>query len=251
MSPLHTLTTKECESCGLVLSHCSNRRINLSMFTCVRLFILLRTMLKTGLKRFHSRVSSLEVWACQPCTTSCPHGPQVTLTCVILALICFVGCQSLTQQAPSFQLALPQAETMVSSLHEMTLSRKKRSFTFLLHQEMDNRHWRVVATTGMGARLFSVTSDGTSIRYDPAPLFDIPLPSAWLIADLQVLFWPLQNLHPQDHNVRLEHSLNTRRLLRKERELVKVHYENVDAWTGRATLQNIRGKYKLTIRPLL
>jgi Protein of unknown function (DUF3261) len=108
----------------------------------------------------------------------------------------------------------------------------------------------VVGLSSTGVRLFTVRYDGTEVHAGKG----LPLPEQLtperLLADLQLVFWPLASLQKplQEAGWQVsEPAPGTRRLRHGDRLIAETHYGDQDAWTGRSWLVNLEYGYSLQI----
>jgi hypothetical protein len=108
----------------------------------------------------------------------------------------------------------------------------------------------VIGLNAMGVRLFTLRHDGQRIQVEKAFAIPEAITPERLLADLQLVFWPLQPL--QETLARAGYELGeitpaTRRLKRGDRLVAEVHYGSADAWSGRSWLVNLEFGYSLQI----
>lgn len=108
----------------------------------------------------------------------------------------------------------------------------------------------VVGLSAMGLRVFTIRYDGKTTQVDNT----LPVPSQLtperLLADLQLVHWPLQALAKPLQAAGwdlTEPTPGTRRLRRDERVVAEVHYAGDDPWQGRSWLVNLEHGYTLSI----
>lgn len=104
----------------------------------------------------------------------------------------------------------------------------------------------VVGLTTLGVRMFTIRYDGREVHQEQA----LPLPSQLtperLLADLELVYWPLAALQAAGWEASEPFS-QTRRLRRAGRLIAEVHYDGADPWRGRAWLVNLEHGYTLSI----
>jgi hypothetical protein len=108
----------------------------------------------------------------------------------------------------------------------------------------------VVGLSAMGMRLFTIRHDGTEVHAEKGPAMPEQLTPERLLADLQVVFWPLASLQKplQEAGWQVsEPAPGTRRLRRGDRLIAEVHYSDQDPWAGRSWLVNLEYGYSLQI----
>lgn len=114
----------------------------------------------------------------------------------------------------------------------------------------------VVGLNAMGVRLFTIRYDGRVVEVEKGFGFPEALTPERLLADLQLVFWPLeplqQALRPAGFELS-ESTPGTRRLRRGDRLIAEAHHANGgdhgagDPWSGRAWLVNFEFDYSLQI----
>lgn len=108
----------------------------------------------------------------------------------------------------------------------------------------------VVGLNAMGVRLFTVRYDGMTVQSEKGLPTPEQLTPERLLADLQLVFWPLASLQQplQDAGWQVSESTSgTRRLRRGDHLMAEAHYADQDPWTGRSWLVNFEYDYSLQI----
>ncbi len=108
----------------------------------------------------------------------------------------------------------------------------------------------VVGLSATGVRLFTIRHDGNEVQAGKGLTMPEQLTPERLLADLQLVFWPLASLQKplQEAGWRVsEPAPGTRRLRRGERLIAEAHYADQDPWTGRSWLVNFEYGYSLQI----
>jgi len=108
----------------------------------------------------------------------------------------------------------------------------------------------VVGLTALGVRAFTLHYDGKEIQVD----HDLPVPPQLtperLLADIQLVYWPLSALQPvlQKAGWQLTEPFSgTRRLRRGATLIAEIHYAAADPWNARSWLVNLQHSYTLGI----
>ncbi|HEY8538503.1 MAG TPA: DUF3261 domain-containing protein [Steroidobacteraceae bacterium] len=108
----------------------------------------------------------------------------------------------------------------------------------------------VVGLNAMGVRVFTIRYDGAMTTVDNSLPVPPQLTPERLLADLQLVHWPLRPLQSALSNGGWELSEpapGTRRLRRGEQLIAEVHYAGADPWQGRSWLVNLEHGYTLSI----
>jgi hypothetical protein len=107
----------------------------------------------------------------------------------------------------------------------------------------------VVGLNAMGVRLFTIRHDGSQVVAEKGTGVPEQLTPERLIADLQLVFWPLTGLQPlRAAGFDISEPVpGTRRLRHGDRLVAEVHYAGTDPWSGRSWLVNLEFGYSLQI----
>jgi hypothetical protein len=153
-------------------------------------------------------------------------------------------------QSPSRPLAAPAA----AGEHEVTQVVRgafgSREITFNCAVAVKGGVMTVVGLNPLGVRLFTLRYDGKDMHVEKAPGVPDAITPDRLLADLQLVYWPLRPLQETLQAAGFELTAPTpgsRRLRRGGRLVAEVHYAGDDAWSGRAWLVNLEFGYSLQI----
>lgn len=108
----------------------------------------------------------------------------------------------------------------------------------------------LVGLNSFGVRLFTLRYDGTAVQSETAPAMPGPFMPERLLADMQLVFWPLASLEipMSEAGFQLsEPSPGIRRLRRGGQLIAEAHYGSEDPWNGRSWLVNFEHGYSLQI----
>lgn len=108
----------------------------------------------------------------------------------------------------------------------------------------------VVGLSALGLRIFTVRYDGATTTVDNTLPVPPQLTPERLLADMQLVHWPLGALQAPLRNAGWdlsEPTPGTRRLRRDDRVIAEVHYAGEDPWNGRSWLVNLEHGYTLSI----
>jgi len=110
---------------------------------------------------------------------------------------------------------------------------------------------RVVALTETGVSVLQLRQTADDLTVTRSPLLPRQVPARLILADIQLVFWPLESLRAALPTPwRLEQEEQGRALYNGARLEARVRYQKRDGWQGPATLDNIHHGYRLTITPL-
>jgi hypothetical protein len=108
----------------------------------------------------------------------------------------------------------------------------------------------VVGLSAIGVRVFTIRYDGQNTTVDNSLPVPPQLTPERMLADLQLVYWPLQALEKTLRDAGWEVSESapgTRRLRRDARVVAEVHYAGTDPWNTRSWLVNLEHGYTLNI----
>lgn len=148
---------------------------------------------------------------------------------------------------------LPPGTLDTSGQHrqQVTLERGDTRRSMQVAIETTPGQLTLIGLSALGQRLFTIEWDGTHIRSRAISEELDKLDPRWVLADLQLAFWPLPPLRralPAD--LRLAAHGRTRTLWRGDDLLWFCSRTTDDPWQDPVMLYNGRGGYRLYIRPL-
>ncbi|MEC4749384.1 DUF3261 domain-containing protein [Methylomicrobium sp. Wu6] len=149
---------------------------------------------------------------------------------------------------PLFPIAPPQGPAR-RIVQQLTAHWPGREQTLLCVLELDGRHIAMAGLTEDGLSLFNLSYDGKILQADKNPLVPEMVAPELIIADLQLVYWPLDVLQYQlPKQLKLEAGPDFRRLSAQGQASVEVRYlSHEDAWPRKVELINLRYHYRLTI----
>jgi hypothetical protein len=175
-----------------------------------------------------------------------------TLAAMLLAGV-LAGCVSHPPQATGSVRPLVAPSTMAVEKSVSQIVRGAfgpRDMTLNCVVTIKDATMTIVGLSALGLRVFTIRYDGTTTSVDNS----LPVPSQLtperLLADLQLVYWPLQALAPVLSSAGwqlTEPAPGTRRLRRDDRIVAEVHYSGDDPWSGRSWLVNLEHGYTLNI----
>ena len=180
------------------------------------------------------------------------RGRTLSVSRTVLLLLTLTACSGLPlQQAATFPpLAPATLGTPRSTLQLLHGAFGDRELAFQCVVEATPRQLTLVGLGAQGQRWFSLRHDGTSLAVETSPLAPAALEPRRVLADLQLLLWPLTALQQAFVGTRWQVSepvAATRRLWRNGRLIAEVHYTGADPWQGHAWLSNFEFGYSLAV----
>jgi hypothetical protein len=125
-----------------------------------------------------------------------------------------------------------------------------REVTFNCAVTVKDGAMTLVGLNSLGMRLFTVRYDGKTVQSETTPAMQGPFVPERLIADMQLVFWPLESLaNPlRESGWQLsEPAAGIRRLRHGGQLIAEAHYSGADPWSGRSWLVNFEYGYSLQI----
>lgn len=181
----------------------------------------------------------------------------------LLLLVALLGaCRSTPQRpgptadaAPALLLAPVSLGHSVHADQQLEAWFGERQLQLRCAVAVDAHRLQVVGLSPAGQRLFTVQQDASGIDAQSAiPGVLEGLRPEWLIADLQLAFWPLaalQQAYPVDQGwaLSIDEDGGNRLLRRNGRLMVQIHRASpdVEAWNGRVLVVNYWFDYALDI----
>jgi hypothetical protein len=127
-----------------------------------------------------------------------------------------------------------------------------RQESLLAVLELDARHIAMAGLSNDGLSLFNLTYDGNAVVSEKSPLLPESVKPEFIIADLQLVYWPiaeLQKILPAEW--RLEEVGKKRLLTIRGKKQVEVNYLSPDpVWPKAVELVNFQYNYRLNIKTI-
>jgi len=125
-----------------------------------------------------------------------------------------------------------------------------REITFNSVVTVKDGSMTLIGLDPLGVRLFTIRYDGKAVQAETTPTLKGPFIPERLIADMQLVFWPLaslvQPMRASGWEVS-EAAPGVRRLRHGDELIAEAHYAGGDPWSGRSWLVNFEFGYSLQI----
>lgn len=153
-----------------------------------------------------------------------------------------------TNPKPLFPIASPQGPAR-RIVQQLTAQWPGRVETMLCVLELDSRHIAMAGLTQEGLSLFNLSYDGKSLQSDKNPMVPEMVAPEMIIADLQLVYWPLAAMQKKmPKQLKLESGPNFRRLSEHGQVRAEVRYlSSEDDWPRTVELTNFQYHYRLSI----
>ena len=152
--------------------------------------------------------------------------------------------------APGVSLRLPPPSALgqgIEAVQMVAASHGDDSFTFEGRLSVDGDVMALVTTDGLGRRAMTIRWDGRHLAVERADWLPATVPPpANMLADVMLIYWPVQALRTGLEGALLEQDDQSRRLVRDGVVLATVQPGRA-GWTGVAALVNQVWDYRIDI----
>lgn len=152
--------------------------------------------------------------------------------------------------APQVSLRLPTSAQLgqaVEAVQLVTASHGGDSFTFEGRLSVNADRLILVTTDGMGRRAMTIRWGNGSLEVDKASWLPASLPPpANMLADIMLMYWPVEVLRTHVDGALVEAD-GTSRSLRRDGALVVDISHQPDPWNGSITLHNRVWEYRIHV----
>jgi len=176
-----------------------------------------------------------------------PSWPEraIPFICALLLAAC-----AATPPAPArlgLRLAPAALGETISVQQHLTVERAGKTNDLDAALEVDANRINLVGLA-LGMRVLSLDYDGREISEWRHPMLPNEVRAADVLEDLQLTLWPVEAIAaalPAGWQIEEQ---GLRRTLRREGEIVAtIDYSGMPRWQGKAVLDNLRYKYRLTV----
>ena len=175
---------------------------------------------------------------------------------IVVASLLLSGCQFLpvSNQSSSYLPLLEPDSLGLSAavLQRVSGERDGHHYELLVQLEFDKKQLAMVASTTGGTTLFSLLQQGNEVTTTVSPLLPVVIKPQFVLADMQIMFWPLTVIEQALVNSRYQVlAVKGGRELLKEGNLVaKVIYSHENPWQGSVVFQHLDWQYQYQIDTL-
>jgi hypothetical protein len=178
------------------------------------------------------------------------RSTRATLLCTLLGTALLLAACSTKEEVPArlgLRLAPGALGETISVQQHLTVQRAGSTNDLDAALEVDPARVSLVGLA-MGMRVLSLEFDGKELTEWRHPMLPAQVRAADVLEDVQLTLWPLADIAralPAGWTIEEQ---GLRRTLRREGEVVAtIDYSGTPRWKGKAVLDNIRYKYRLTI----
>ncbi len=185
----------------------------------------------------------------QFCRYLCVSG--IFLLGPVLSGCALIPPEQVTAKPELMPIAQPlgPARRIVQQINAVWADRQESLLAVL---ELDAKHIAMAGLSNDGLSLFNLTYDGNTVVSDKSPLLPEQVNPEFIIADLQLVYWPIAELQKKlPAGWRLEAGQNKRILTVGNKKQVEVNYLTPDpVWPKAVELVNFQYNYRLNIKTL-
>jgi hypothetical protein len=167
-----------------------------------------------------------------------------------LLLFGVMGCENSLPRGGRIGLKLPPSAlgASVNVQQHLTVDRDGRADELDAALEIDSERVDLVGLV-LGQRVLALHYDGKRLETWRHPMMPEALRGEDVLEDLQLTLWPVEEISDAlPAGWRIEESGQRRTILEKDTPVTVIHYTTQPRWSGTVELQNLRFRYRLTIR---
>jgi hypothetical protein len=166
------------------------------------------------------------------------------------------ACALLQRPLPEFPLAAPNKVSAREFQQSIAVEYRQQHFQLLVAGHISAEAVELAALTPEGVSLFTLRYDGEhmDVRYQLAAADSVrkqQLPPAAIVADLQLVYWPVAALNERGgKHWQVRETATQRELLLDGKPVERATYSGADPWSSPVQLEHLRYGYHLTITTL-
>jgi len=148
---------------------------------------------------------------------------------------------------PAFAIKKPLSLTQT-----VQIKYADKQYDFIAQIEIADHSFKMVGLTNMGIKLFSIISTENYYDFKKSPLLGDEINLTYLLADLQLTYWPLNQLNKQLqlNNALIETRSQQRLILHRDKPIIDIQFSNTDHWNTNITFTHLQRNYSVTINTL-
>lgn len=127
-----------------------------------------------------------------------------------------------------------------------------KQYNFITRMEIANRSFKLVGLTSTGIKLFSIESSNKTYNFEKSPLIGKDLNLAYLLTDLQLSYWPVDQLNRQlqKQHAHIKIQNRQRLLILNENAVISIQFSNNQRWNKNIVFKHSQRNYNVTINTL-
>ncbi len=143
-------------------------------------------------------------------------------------------------------------EKKLSLTQTVQIQYASKQYDFISLIEISNHSFKLVGLTSTGIKLFSIESNNDTYRFESSPFIGDDLNLAYLLADLQLAYWPADqlNLQLQKNNARIKIKKQQRLVIHNDSPVINIQFSNNQRWNKNIVFKHLQRNYSVTINTL-
>ncbi len=148
---------------------------------------------------------------------------------------------------PAFAIKKPLSLTQTVNIQYAS-----KQYDFITRMEVANHSFKLVGLTSTGIKLFSIESTDATYRFESSPFIGEDLNLAYLLADLQLAYWPADQLNRQlqKNHARINIQNQQRLVLHNNNSIISIQFSNNQHWNKNIVFKHLQRNYSVTINTL-
>ena len=143
-------------------------------------------------------------------------------------------------------------ERSLSLTQAVKIQYEDKQYDFIARMEIADQSFKMVGLTSVGIKLFSINSTDNYYEFETTSLIGKELNLTYLLADLQLAYWPvnLLSLQLQKHNAFIEIKPMQRLIVKNNKAIIDIQYSNSNHWNKNITFKHLQRNYSVIINTL-
>lgn len=148
---------------------------------------------------------------------------------------------------PAFAVDRP-----LSLTQSVKIQYEDKQYDFIARMEIADQSFKMVGITSVGIKLFSIDSADNYYEFETTSLIGKELNLTYLLADLQLAYWPVNmlNLQLQKDNAFIEINPKQRLISKNNKVIIDIQYSNSNHWNKNITFKHLQRNYSVIINTL-
>ncbi len=178
---------------------------------------------------------------------------------ILMLIISLTSCQTFIKSStvslePLLQLSTEELARNVSVVQQISANYQGQKQTFIAQLQITKKELIMVGLTNFGAKLFTLRYDNQNINYQPSSLLKISINPAFMLSDLQLIYWPKTSINNalKSHEELRQNNLGafSRQLFVGNEEAILIRYSHDSVWQGNVLFIQKQHNYELSIKTL-
>ncbi len=143
-------------------------------------------------------------------------------------------------------------DTAVSLTQSVSIDFNGQQHQFIGKLEISDHSFKMVGISHIGMKLFSIYSENNLYVLEASPTLGSQLDIEYLLADLQLIYWPVKKLNQQlqQTTASLKFDKLGRQLLNNNEPIITIRFTNNKQWNKDVTYKHLKRGYTVHIKTL-